>query len=456
MPRPRLSKFRNLRRRWRVLCLLLLASFLPFASATTVEIGPADNFVAVMQGLQPDDILILDGGIYTLTGYFSLSLAGSSLHPIVIEAKAGQTPVFNQTNSGQNAITILGSTFLTLDGLEITGYNRGINIMQGSDVTIRNCHLHDTTDVGISASNPGQNFARLTIVHNEIDHTGAGAGPVLGSGVYLGASTAPVHDSLVADNYIHDLGGGSNPTMDFGIVVKSGSYANTIQDNVIHDTLGPAISVADVAGNGAQNVVERNLVWNASDTGIQLEADSIARNNIVLGAPAGASGVQASGVIPPANLQIVNNTVLSTAVGIRISGAGGAVLLANNAIYAGTNAILATTSGGGTVTALANAGQGTLSGVASGFANTGNLADDFFYANLGGTPPQNLVPKGSLLPGGADSGTLANDDFYGRPRNGQADIGAYLANAGGNTGWPPRAGFKILDEIFVGEFELWQ
>jgi hypothetical protein len=424
------------------------------ARATTIEITPADDFRSIMQGLQPGDTLIMDGGTYTLSSFFSLSLAGTSTFPIVIRAKTGERPVIAYVDDSQNIINFSNTTFLTLDGIEFTGGSRGLRFQAGtSDITVRNCHVHDTGDNAISANDAGVDYARFRFEHNEIDHTGG-----TGEAFYLGCNNnaCQFHDSLIANNYIHDLNGPTVSQGD-GIEIKKGSYANVIRDNVIHDTAYPGITLYDVAGNGAPNVIERNIVWNSGDNGIQVTADAIVRNNIVLGAAASAFAANNVQGATPANLSIINNTFLmANGNGIKLNSVSGSVVIANNAIYA-PNGYAISASGTLTgITSIANAGQGSLNGVSTGFAASGNLMADFLGANLGGTPPQNLMPRGAVLVGTASTTYLPSDDFYSRPRNAQADIGAYRADAGGNPGWPLQAGFKILDEIFVGDFEPWQ
>jgi hypothetical protein len=431
----------------RAAVLLLLAGPL---SAKTTEIGPGANFVATMQGLLPGDTLILDAGTYSLSGYFAVALSGTAALPIVIRADTGAHVWIQQADGGQNIININNSTFLTIDGIEFSGGSRGIRLMGGSDITIRNCHVHDTAANAIAANDDGYVYANLNFIHNEIDHTGD-----TGEGFYLGCNndTCRMHDSLVANNHIHDLNG-TSITQGDGIEIKQGSYANIVRDNVIHDTGYPGITMYDVHGSGrAQNIIERNIVWNTDDNGIQVTADAIVRNNIVLSAAASAIASNAVQGGSAANLTIVNNTLLmASGNGIKLNSVSGTVTIANNAIYAPNgNAITAN----GTLTGVsvsANAGQGSLNGVSSGFSANGNLAADFFAATLSGAPPQDLVPKGSLLPDAANATLLAADDFDGTPRH-AADIGAYRANPDGATGWTLGNGFKTLDEIFFDGFQ---
>lgn len=434
-----------LRRLESILVLVLTAPAL--CAAATIEVTPSDNWRAVMQGLDPGDILIMHGGTYANSSLFAVQLSGTAQAPIIIRAAAGEQPhlLFNGTN--QNIINIENSAHLVIDGIEFSGGSRGIRLTASSDITIRNSHVHHTAANAISANDDGSVYARLKFLHNEIDHTGGN-----GEGFYLGCNndTCRMHDSLIAGNYIHHLDG---PTVDQGdgIEIKTGSYANVVRDNVIHDVAYPGIMVYHTHGNGAANLIERNLIWNSGDNGIQVCADAIVRNNIVLGAA--ASGIASSPIQGgvPGNLMIVNNTVINAnGDAIHLSNVSGPIVLANNALYTTSAAIFAN---GNTaqVTALANAGEGSLQGVSAGFQASGNIAIDFASASYSGSPPQDLSPRGTLLVGGANVSTLAIDDFDDLPRGTHHDIGAYRAP--GSPHWPLQAGFKVLDTLFEHGFE---
>ncbi|HKE47382.1 MAG TPA: right-handed parallel beta-helix repeat-containing protein [Rhodanobacteraceae bacterium] len=421
------------------------------AHADVIEIGPGDDFRSVMQNLVAGDTLIMHGGTYALSSYFELDLAGTADLPITIRAASGEQPLLHYVDDGQNIVNIVDSNFVVIDGIEFSGGSRGIRLTNSSDITIRNCHIHDTAANAISANDGGNVYARLVFVHNEIDHAGETA-----EGFYLGCNddACRVHDSLVANNYIHDLDG-PTVTQGDGIEIKAGSYANVVRDNVIHDTAYPGITLYHTNGNGAPNVIERNLVWNSGDNGIQVTADAIVRNNIVLSAAAAGIGIHASQGGSVGNLVIVNNTVLkASGDALHVSDVAGAVLVANNALYAASgNAVFA----GGSpsfVTMVANVGTGSLSGVSGGFDASGDIAADFSDANFSGVPPQDLVPRAGRLVGTADAATLAVDDFNAQSRSPLLDVGAYRNNPNGNQGWPLQAGFKVLfDAIFANGFD---
>ncbi len=429
--------------------LLIGAVLCGDASAATIEIGPADDFRSAMQNLHAGDTLILDAGTYTLTSYFELDLAGTSALPITILAKTGTRPLIHYSGTSQNIVNFNHVTFLIIDGIEFSGGSRGLRFIGGSDITVRNCVVHDVDANAISANDSGQDYARFQFIHNEIYATG-----VTGEGFYLGCNgdVCRIHDSLVANNYIHDL---MNPAADYqgdGIEIKKGSYANIVRDNVIRDVNYPGITMYDVNGHGAANVIERNIVWNSHDSGIQITADAIVRNNIVLSATNNAFFSNNIDGGSANNLTIVNNTFLAPqGDGIRLNGVTGSVRIANNAIYAPNGEAVhasGTTSG---VTLVANAGQGSLNGVSGAFVGTGNLANDFILASLSGAPPQNLKPKGLLLIGTGNAADEPSDDFDDLSRGGHADIGAY--RAGGSPVWTIAPAFKTFDEIFLGTFE---
>ena len=421
------------------------------AHGATIEVHPGDDFRTAMQNLDASDTLIMHGGTYTLSSYFELDLVGTQSLPITIRAATGEQPAIHYDGDGQNIVNIVGARFLVIDGIEFSGGSRGIRLIDTSDFTMRNCHVHDTAANAISANDGGNDYARLVFVHNEIDHAGDTA-----EGFYLGCNddACRVHDSLVANNYIHDLVG-PTVTQGDGIEIKAGSYANIVRDNVIHDTAYPGITLYHTNGNGAANVIERNLVWNSGDNGIQVTGDAIVRNNIVLSAVAAGIGVHASQGGDVANLVIVNNTVLkASGDALHLSDVVGDVLVANNAFYAPNGNAIFANGATDRVALAANVGTGSLSGISGGFDASGDIAADFSGASYSGAPPQDLVPRAGRLVGTADAATLATDDFNAVSRLPALDVGAYRNDPAGNQGWPLQAGFKQFgDVVFANGFD---
>ncbi|MGE3673531.1 MAG: right-handed parallel beta-helix repeat-containing protein, partial [Polyangiaceae bacterium] len=375
--------------------------------------------------------LVLQGGTYTLNFRLGITVNGTAAMPIVIRAKEGETPVITR-DAAQNTINIENSSYLTLQGLEITGGSHGIRIDDSDFVTIEDCHVHDTGDVAISANIPGASYEGLRFIHNHIHNTGG-----TGEGFYLGCNDAGcvMFNSVIEGNYIHDTKDGVS--QGDGIEVKHGSYGNLIKDNVIRDTGYPCIIVYGTQGNPV-NTIEGNAMWNCGDHGIQAAADATIINNVILGAAANGIHSQIHQGATPGNLTILHNTILVDNDAIRTNDIAAPVLIANNALYSsGGNAIrLGGDTGQATVSG--NVGTGTFGG-STGFDASGARATDFVdVAN------KDVFPAtGSKLIGAGDSAHTLPDDFNGTARPATpVDVGAYVYDANGNPGWSVGDGFK--------------
>lgn len=414
------------------LSLLALYSATPGA----VEVGPGDDLRAAIAALGPGGELVLRGGTYPFSTGFRITVNGTAAAPVVIRAKAGERPLIQQSNGGQNILEISGSSHLVLRGIAFTGGSHGVRLMSSSDVTIEECEIYETGDVALSA-NSGGTYQRLRLLRNHIHHTNG-----TGEGMYLGCNTdgCRVANSLIEGNYIHHTNRATVEQGD-GIELKEGSYGNVIRDNVIHDTNYPGIITYSTVGNGPANVIEGNVVWRTNDNAMQVAADAIIRNNIVLGSPV---AFQAHERGSPANIQFVHNTVISNGDGVNVRNVTGSVLIANNAVYAqGGTAIRLISGSTGLVTLAGNVGQGGLSGGSGGYVNGNGIAADFVAAHFNGAPPIDVFPKpGSALIGAAAPAHVPAVDFNGTSRTGSADAGAYRFNAAGNPGWRIAAGFK--------------
>jgi parallel beta-helix repeat protein len=413
-------------------------AFLAFAASNAVgaEIGPADDIEAAVAALSPGEELVLRGGTYTFNENITLSANGTAAEPIVIRAKDGEQPVLTQATNQQNVVEIRGSSHLVIRGIEFTGGSHGIRLMDSDYVTIEDCEIHETGDVAISA-NAGGTYEGLRIIRNHIHHTNG-----TGEGMYLGCNNnaCRVANSLIEGNYVHHTNG-STVLQGDGIEIKEGSYGNIVRDNVIHDTKYPGILVYSTAGNGPANIIERNVIWNVGDNTVQMAADVVFRNNIVLGNVAMQSHQSGS----PSNIEFVHNTVISAGNAVDVRDVTGPVLIANNAIYAQGTALRLISGDLAQVQLAGNIGEGGLSGASSGFSNGNGIASDMVNGNFSGSPPIDPFPApGSALIGAGDGNHVVTEDFNGTPRGGAADAGAYAFREGGNSGWAISEAFKSL------------
>jgi hypothetical protein len=113
-------------------------------------------------------------------------------------------------------------------------------------------------------------------------------------------------------------------------------------------------------------------------------------------------------------------------------------------VYSGSATAIRLISGDTSqVTVAGNVGQGGLSGTQGGYLEGNDIGADFVDAHFNGAPPIDLFPSDeSALTGNGDSRYVAEQDFNGARREGNADAGAYRFNPNGNPGWVLAAGFK--------------
>ena len=411
-----------------------VVAFFQVGSLMAAEIGPADDLEVAAASLRPGDELVLRGGTYFFDENVTIRANGTAALPITIRAKDGERPVIEQATANNNVVEINGSSYLTVRGIEFTGGSHGIRLIDSDFITIEECEIHETGDVALSA-NSGGTYEGLKILRNHRHHTNG-----TGEGMYLGCNNdgCRVVNSLIEGNYVHHTNRSSVEQGD-GIEIKEGSYGNIVRDNVIHDTNYPGLLLYSTVGNGPPNIVEGNVVWNVADNAIQVAADAIIRNNIILGNVA----LQRHQAGSPSNLEFVHNTVISNGNAVEIRDVSGSVLVANNAIYAQGLAINVISGNTNLVQLAGNVGEGGLSGAGSGYVDGGGIDSDMINGHFRGLPPIDPFPTiGSAL---VDSGAgryVTPIDFNGNSRDGIADVGAYSFDTAGNPGWAITTGFK--------------
>lgn len=404
------------------------------APATVYNLTPSDSWYSIISGsgLSPGDEVILHEGTYSSSSWLPMGHQGTAELPIVIRAAEGEQVVITKSRTTVNNMDIQGAQYLTLRGLEITGGSAGIRIMKNDVgdyakfITIEDCHVHHTDSNAITCNHTGQTYEGMVFRHNEIDHTGGN-----GEGFYLGSNNngSQFFNGLIEGNYIHDLIWNNSSFQGDGIEIKDGSYNNIIRDNVICNVNYPGIIVYGTCGQGDRNIIERNVIWNSGDHGIQAAADAIVRNNIIWGSAADGIHSHHHQSAIPGNLDIYDNTVFADPGKDTIyiyldEPASGPIVVANNALY--------------------NAGSGGVT-VPGGTILTGNVVSANPGADFTDWANHDYFPlPGSAVIGAGNAAYVAEDDFNGTLRLGALDVGAYLFDANGNPGWPVQVGFKII------------
>jgi MYXO-CTERM domain-containing protein len=411
------------------------------AAAAVIDLFPGQSFEQAAENLNPGDTLVVHAGTYTHSNRIAITVQGTATEPVVIMGAPGEArPVIQLVQAGNNTMEIAGATHLAIKGLEITAPGMpgadGINMNGGpSHITIEDNVIHDIA-VGI---NYRSSMHHIVARRNEIYDTSD-----TGEGFYVGChnGSCSVTDSIIEQNYVHHT---LNADQGDGIEIKLNSHSNIVRDNVVHDTNFPCILLYGTGGGG-QNVVERNVMWNCGDSGIQVAADTVLRNNIVMASSAGGLTSQPHNGVTPNNLQFYNNTFIGGSTCLRMQEWGNktSMIFANNAVYcAGANFAIGSVAG---VTFSGNVFEEAPPVIPpSGYAVGRSKAQDFVdHANRDAYPSAD-----SPLLGAGDVAHVPVDDFNGTQRSGAIDAGAYHWTGAGNPGWAVTAGFKDAAPIPV-------
>ncbi len=415
---------------------LVVALSIRSGVAAVREIHQGDSFETAVESLAPGDTLIVHAGTYSDTGRISVSVRGTASLPVVVTSAEGEArPLVTRSAAAQvqNTINVEGATYLTIRGLEITGNGGdGINLNSNpSHVTLEDLVIHDI-DVGI---NFRSDMDHITARKNHIYHTGADGGT--GEGMYVGCNYAAcvVRDSVIEGNWIHDTLSASQGD---GIEVKAGSHSNIVRDNVIHDTNYPCILLYGTSGN-PRNVVEGNAMWNCGDSGIQVAADALLRNNLIMNNPGNGLNSQDHQGVTPNNLEVVHNTIVGGNPCLRLDNWSGkqGMVFANNAVYCDSGSFVI--SGLSGVTVVGNVVYPQTSQIPqSGYTVGRSTALDVVDApNLDVYP----TPDSVMIDAGSPAESVAVD-FNGTARTGTPDAGAYAYTGPVNPGWHVGPGFK--------------
>jgi hypothetical protein len=416
--------------------VLACAGLLLPANAATIELTDGQSFEAAAESLGPGDILIVHAGTYFDSGRIAITVKGTPEAPVVIQGAPGEArPRIGRrsTDPAQNTINIEGATHLTLSGLEITGNGGnggdGINMSGGpSHILLEDLKIHDVS-VGV---NFRSSMHHITVRRSEIYDTYD-----TGEGLYIGCHDGDcvVRDSLIEGNWIHHT---RNADQGDGIEIKKASHSNIVRDNVIHDTRYPCIIAYGTAGN-PPNVIERNVMWNCDDAGMQVAADAVIRNNVIIPGAGGGLTSQDHAGVTPNNLQFIHNTIVGGSPCLRLSSWNGksGLVFANNAIYCPDGDY--SVSGLSGVVAAGNVFSSAPPSFPSSAYRLGRTA----ALDLTDVAARNVYPTAtSTLIGAAASAWLAADDFNGTSRNATADAGAYVRTSSTNPGCAIAPGFK--------------
>jgi hypothetical protein len=417
---------------------------LPFvldAHAGTLDVYDADGLWDALDHVKPGDDIVVHEGVYETqqsTGSWlrNVELPGTEAAPITVRAADGEHVVIEGDPAGSQNILNLSGTWFRFRGFEMRFGSKGIRMFESHDAEIEDLVIHDVGDVGISANDPGAVYTVLYFRFIEIYNTGIDGGT--GECFYLGCQSdaCEVSYSHVEYNWCHDTQAGSQGD---GIEIKSGSYGNDVQHNVIHDVYYPGITTYGSRGRGP-NVITNNVIWNGLTQGIQIVGEVYARHNLVFSTASYGIYSKSSDGQDPTELAIFGNTVVNgTGTCLRANDwAGGKdIVVANNAFYCDSGIGIEISGDPGSSTWIANAVTGTNGAPAGTF--DGVSADVAFED----PPARDYYPAAnSPLLDVADPAWTLDHDLNCLDRGDPPfDVGVYERLADANPGWIPAPGF---------------
>ncbi len=276
------------------------------SSAPCGSIDYAVNNIALKPG---DTIMVADGTYYESDGanqpgvYWRIATSGTSDHPITIEAQDyGKAIIDGSKSSGGDGTGVyLEANYATFIGFDIQNYGTHGMMIFGSNVSVKNCTIHNNGNAAPDSSNQGMDGiysapgttgilldsniiyqnGRLTLADNASDQ-----------GIYFCSNHSTIQNNLIYGN------------ASFGIQLAgydSAAGYNIITNNTIASEKyrGAILMWGETTGYEVGDTVQNNVMYdnNAADATTSQDIDyltdggkHIVRNNISYGNPSGAIG----------------------------------------------------------------------------------------------------------------------------------------------------------------------
>ncbi|MFG2866321.1 right-handed parallel beta-helix repeat-containing protein [Streptomyces sp. NPDC048338] len=250
--------------RTRTLLLPLLPALLavplaaPPATAATIEVTTAAQLRTALAGARPGDTIHLADGTYT--GNFKATVPGTSAARIVLTG----SPRAVLTAGGGYGLHLNGASYWTVQGVTVTGGQKGIMADAANGVVIDGVTVHGLDMEGIHL----RNSSRDGVIRNSRIYDTGNDGRGMGEGVYVGSagglSDRSDNAQILGNTIGPDVGGEA-------VDIKEGTTGARIVGNTFD---GRGLTGAnfddswvDVKGNGV--LVENNTGRNTTDNGFE-------------------------------------------------------------------------------------------------------------------------------------------------------------------------------------------
>ncbi|MGW1467798.1 right-handed parallel beta-helix repeat-containing protein [Streptomyces sp. NPDC002308] len=241
-----------------VTCGLTLVSAGPADAAGVVDVSTAKQLKAALAAAVPGDTIHLADGTYT--GNFKVTVPGTADARITLTGSSAAA----LTASGGYGLYLNGASYWTVQGVTVTGGQKGIVTDSANGVVIDSVTVHDLDMEGVHFRTSSKNGIIRNSRIYDTGHDGRG----MGEGVYVGTAGDLTDNSdgvLITDNVIGPGVGGEN------VDIKEGTTGARIIGNTFD---GSGLTGAnyddswvDVKGNGV--LVQGNTGSRTTNTGYE-------------------------------------------------------------------------------------------------------------------------------------------------------------------------------------------
>ncbi len=339
-----------------ILAVILAYNFqfdIYLAEAGVIRVGESKDLNRVIDDLRPGYTLIVEPGIYRLPSWNMIGLHGTADAPITIKAKG--KAVIEGFSQAFAVVKMKNVSYVNFEGFELRssaqtlGGIDGIHI-SGSlshHITLSDLNIHDVSGQGVRVA--ADKAYNIELIDSEIRNCESTAVVFGYPDKYI------VHDSVIRGNYIHHCPKDGYRRGYYGIQVRSGSYRNIVEDNVLHD-VGSHNKAAITLyygrdhrpGNSPSevNMVRNNILFSGRNQGIAAISDALIENNTIFNTDIGLALMAffhndslEGGEVE--NLMVKNNSIFNCPKAcVHIydwTGAGKNVEFSNNLIYQSSN-----------------------------------------------------------------------------------------------------------------------
>ncbi|WP_327175160.1 right-handed parallel beta-helix repeat-containing protein [Streptomyces sp. NBC_01335] len=241
-----------------VTCGLTLVSAGPADAAGVVDVSTAKQLKAALAAAVPGDTIHLADGTYT--GNFKVTVPGTAGARITLTGSSAAV----LTASGGYGLYLNGASYWTVQGVTVTGGQKGIVTDSANGVVIDSVTVHDLDMEGVHFRTSSKDGVIRNSRIYDTGHDGRG----MGEGVYVGTAGDLTDNSdrvLITDNTIGPGVGGEN------VDIKEGTTGARIIGNTFD---GSGLTGAnyddswvDVKGNGV--LVQGNTGSLTTNTGYE-------------------------------------------------------------------------------------------------------------------------------------------------------------------------------------------